>query len=349
MRLQLDRMQISIRGASSHMFHLLVMLSMMFLVHSFNVFHIQPSKPYRSIDTALLGIVSRNWLKDDKSHKEIYGIPPEDQKQEFGAGDSPGFETEPEWLELFPPQGRNTVPEILREYPDYPSLAPDDPLFIDMPWPSEAGPEASAFGRHMQWRRGLTDGERRRWQQWAIYHRMMKKHHFGYSLEDFIFQNMLRDLYQRADTAKESGFVMEESMWRALALKNKDEQETEVRAVMQSLYSAFNRKNYDELRTLWLPDDSVELIIPGCDKARGANEVSNLYRQVIKDSRPFGSVDAKIVSVNSNGYVAVVQTIEIVGSGTELKVLKRKTAIAPPSTKPPGINIPHPCILSNTF
>ena len=115
------------------------------------------------------------------------------------------------------------------------------------------------------------------------------------------------------------------------------------------MYSAFNRKNYDELRTLWLPDDSVELIIPGCDKARGANEVSNLYRQVIKDSRPFGSVDAKIVSVNSNGYVAVVQTIEIVGSGTELKVLKRKTAIAPPSTKPPGINIPHPCILSNTF
>ena len=321
---------------------LLFAFQMLFLVHSFNAFHRQPTIPHRTIDTALAGIVSRNWLKDDKSHKEIYGLPPVDERQEFGANDSPGFETEPEWLELFPPQGRNSVPEIEREYPDYPSLAPDDPLFIDMPWPSESGPEASAFGRHMQWRRGLTDGERRRWQQWAIYHRMMKKHHFGYCLEDFIFQNMLRDLYQRADTAKELGFVTEESMWRALALKNKDEQETEVRAVIQSLYSAFNRKNYDELRTLWLPDDSVELIIPGCEKARGANEVSKLYRQAIKDSRPFGSVDAKIVSVNSNGFVAVVQTVEIVNSGTELKVLKKKTAIAPPSAKPPGTNTSYP-------
>ena len=278
--------------------------------------------------TALSGVVSKKWRGDDQS---TIG---DERVGEFADTQSEGFETEPEWLDLFPPRGRDTKPEIVRDYPDFASLAPDDPLFIDMPWPSEAGPEASAFGRHMQWRRGLTDGERRRWQQYAIYQRLMKKHHFGYALEDFVFQNMIRDIYQRADKAKAKSQLIEESMWRALALKHKDEQETEVKAVMKSLYSAFNRKNYDELRTLWLPDESVEMVLPGHEKARGSNEVQKLYRQIIKNSRPFGSVDAKVVSVNSNGFVAVVQTVEIVGPGTELKVLKKKTAGPAPVTKP---------------
>ena len=89
---------------------------------------------------------------------------------------------------------------------------------------------------------------------------------------------------------------------------------------MKSLYSAFNRKNYDELRTLWLPDDNVELTMPGYSKARGPNDVQKLYRQIVKDARPFGSVEAKVVAVNSNGFVAVVQTVEVVAPGTDLKV-----------------------------
>jgi hypothetical protein len=43
---------------------------------------------------------------------------------------------------------------------DYTQLKSDDPRFLDMPWPTEAGPESAAFARHMQWKRRLSDGER---------------------------------------------------------------------------------------------------------------------------------------------------------------------------------------------
>jgi hypothetical protein len=116
---------------------------------------------------------------------------------------------EPSWLEMFPPPNRasamgaaagksgGAVP-IERQYPDFTELKPDDPLFLDMPWPTEAGPEASAFGRHMQWRRKLTDGERIRWQKWAVYQRLLSKDHFQYSVEDYVSQNMIRESNQRA-------------------------------------------------------------------------------------------------------------------------------------------------------
>lgn len=58
----------------------------------------------------------------------------------------------------------------------------------------------------------------------------------------------------------------------------------------------------------------------------GQNEVQKMYKQIIKDSRPFGSVEARIVSVDCYGYVAVVQTVEVVGPGTELKFVKKKNA-----------------------
>ena len=51
-----------------------------------------------------------------------------------------------------------------------------------------------------------------------------------------------------------------------------------------------------------------------------------MYRQVIKESRPFGAVDARVVSVVCNGYIAVVQSIETVVPGTELKFAKKKNA-----------------------
>jgi hypothetical protein len=68
------------------------------------------------------------------------------------------FENQPAWLNLFP-KDRMKDREMLRDYPDFANLEPNDPLFLDMPWPTDAGPEASAFGKHMQWRRGLSDGE----------------------------------------------------------------------------------------------------------------------------------------------------------------------------------------------
>lgn len=43
---------------------------------------------------------------------------------------------------------------------DYSSLAVDDSLFADMPWPTESGTaESKAFANHIQWKRKLSDGE----------------------------------------------------------------------------------------------------------------------------------------------------------------------------------------------
>ena len=89
-------------------------------------------------------------LAEDHGSIDESDIDPEDPYSE-------GFENQKEWLELFP--RKRDKPEMLREYPDFASLEPSDPLFLDMPWPTKAGPEASAFGKHMQWRRGLSDGE----------------------------------------------------------------------------------------------------------------------------------------------------------------------------------------------
>ena len=95
----------------------------------------------------------------------------------------------------------------------------------------------------------------------------MDKHHFKYSLDDYIVQNMVRDIKQKADVAAAKGFHIEESMWRATAKTFNEEQTAEITAVMKSFYSAFNRKNFDELRALWLPDEGVELTFPGLEKA----------------------------------------------------------------------------------
>ena len=95
------------------------------------------------------GVTLHLSAEDDKNPAED-DVDPEDPYSE-------GFENQKEWLKLFP--RKRDTPEMLREYPDFSSLEPNDPLFLDMPWPTKAGPEASAFGKHMQWRRGLSDGE----------------------------------------------------------------------------------------------------------------------------------------------------------------------------------------------
>jgi hypothetical protein len=51
-----------------------------------------------------------------------------------------------------------------------------------------------------------------------------------------------------------------------------------------------------------------------------------MYRKVIKDSKPFGAVEAKVVSVSCNGFIAVVQTVETIVPGTELKAALKKNA-----------------------
>lgn len=100
-------------------------------------------------DLPRAGVMLHLSAKDDENPEED-DVDPEDPYSE-------GFENQKEWLKLFP--RKRDTPEMLREYPDFASLEPNDPLFLDMPWPTKAGPEASAFGKHMQWRRGLSDGE----------------------------------------------------------------------------------------------------------------------------------------------------------------------------------------------
>jgi hypothetical protein len=51
-----------------------------------------------------------------------------------------------------------------------------------------------------------------------------------------------------------------------------------------------------------------------------------MYRKVIKDSKPFGAVEAEVVSVSCNGFIAVVQTVETIVPGTELKAAPKKNA-----------------------
>jgi hypothetical protein len=57
------------------------------------------------------------------------------------------------------------------------------------------------------------------------------------------------------------------SVYGAVAAQMKEIEETEVRAVMKAYYSAFNRMNFAEIATLWLPDDSTELALPGFARA----------------------------------------------------------------------------------
>jgi hypothetical protein len=61
-----------------------------------------------------------------------------------------------ELLEMFPDLHYSRP---LSDFPDFTTLSPDDPLFLDMPWPTERGPEATAFTKHLMWKRKLSDGE----------------------------------------------------------------------------------------------------------------------------------------------------------------------------------------------
>lgn len=62
--------------------------------------------------------------------------------------------------EMYPTRvSKQNMEKDSRGYPNYAELPPDDPLFLDMPWPEETGPESSAFARHFQWKRKLSDGE----------------------------------------------------------------------------------------------------------------------------------------------------------------------------------------------
>jgi len=243
---------------------------------------------------------------------------------------------------------------------DFTKLKSDDPLFLDMPWPKESGPESAAFARHMQWKRRLSDGERIRWHRWAVYKRLRVKNLFQYSPEDFVLQSMLKTLHSSGDgsggeSVSGSGSIESGSggvdasiengsmsgsgsrssrgsrgiqltgspavdgvLFRTMAKGLVSIEEDEVRGVMAAYYSAFNRGNFDEIRAFWLPDDNSELLFPGYEKARGGLAIDKLYRHMVREAKPFGSVDATIKSIQCYGYLAVVHAVEVVGEGSAI-------------------------------
>lgn len=289
--------------------------------------------------SVLYSVVRKKWQERDEN---LFGNGSDDDEQLLENVNDKS------WLQLFP-RAKQTVPEVERACPDFAKLKPDDPLWLDMAWPTEAGPEASAYARHLQWKRRLSDGERLRWQKWAIYQRLLKKDTFHYSVEDYVFQNMLRSFTEQAmkkttvnsnklqhnndnnnaqiiaaSSDEDSMMNVEAGLWQSIPISYKHEEEVEIRAVLKAYYSALNRRNYDAVRTLWLPDNNVELVLPGFAKARGYLDVDRLFKKMVKESKPFGSIDTNIVQVSVLGYVAVAQTIETVNVGTELKIAQRK-------------------------
>lgn len=186
---------------------------------------------------------------------------------------------EPTWKEMFPLSSKHHRPSkaIKRDYPDFASLQPDDPLFLDMAWPTQAGPEASAFARHMQWRRGLSDGERLRWQKWAIYARLLSaqtlSHHFQHTAADYVMQNLQKDAFNKALRYAASGKLTESSAWGAIGYGFVHDEIEEARTVVQSYYSALNRNNFDQIKTLLLPDVETCAVFPGYEKVVGFGNV----------------------------------------------------------------------------
>eukprot|EP01039_Chlorochromonas_danica_P000261 gene261-280_t len=211
---------------------------------------------------------------------------------------------------------------------DYSLLKPDDPFFLDMPWPTEVGPAATAFSRHMAWKRRLSDGERKRWQRWAIYRRNADKNLFRYSIEDYIKQNLLVLLDKRGSSINPASQKksVDGAVWSSLAKGFRSVDEEEVTSVVKAYYSAFNRKGLDELRMLILPDDETEISFPGFGKARGHYEIEKLLHKVMRESKPLGKVDARIISVKVVGNVAVVYSIETVGPNPANRSRKSKPA-----------------------
>jgi hypothetical protein len=137
----------------------IVLQLLVFFGLCYSLFNRSP-RIFAPIRTSQSFIVEKNSLQLSKTR--ISSSKQHDTNNDQGDIDSEdpyseGFENQPEWLELFP--RKRGEPELLRDYPDFVNLEPNDPLFLDMPWPTKAGPEATAFGKHMQWRRGLSDGE----------------------------------------------------------------------------------------------------------------------------------------------------------------------------------------------
>eukprot|EP01033_Poteriospumella_lacustris_P014630 gene14630-10461_t len=209
---------------------------------------------------------------------------------------------------------------------DFSKLKPDDPRFMLMPWPKIHGPAAQAYGRHFAWKRRLSDTERLRWEQWAIYQLSNEDHDpFQFQLEDYAKQHHWKALEENTARLISKG---EKSAGEQVAkrLEELRRQETEdVLRAMKAYYEAFNKKNMEHLLSFWLPNDQSELTLPGVPKMKGLRGVEEAYRQIFHGVFPMCTIEPHILGVQTFGNVAVVFTLEVPRKGADQRDTKKAT------------------------
>ncbi len=257
----------------------------------------------------LYGVVRRSYV--DNSDGDVNNDPPtakKDTEQDL----------ESNLREMFPLPGTISSTEARRykrEEPNWLELDVDDPMWLDMDWPTEASPEASAYARHLQWKRALPDGERVRWQKWAIYDRLQKKGKYEYAVEDFVRQDMVRTISNMALNYHENDRNLEANLWNTIAVGFEEDDKEEIKAVIESFYSAFNRKNFDEMRVLLLPSAETSCKLPGHGRVSGVGKAHQTYRRVLTTTKPLATVRPEVVGITTSGFVAVAHVMENVEPG----------------------------------
>lgn len=100
------------------------------------------------------GLIRSKWLKEGILNNDIIAKARGEENEEI----------DPYLLDLFPKgakyqHNQSQHQNIDDKDIDFDNLKEDDPIFLEMDWPTELGPKASAFARHLQWRRQLADVE----------------------------------------------------------------------------------------------------------------------------------------------------------------------------------------------
>ena len=106
-----------------------------------------------------------------------------------------------------------------------------------------------------------------RWKRWAVYQRFGERNLFQYSLQDYIHQQMQLEIQSKARDSLLRNDSLSASIFNVMDTGLQATEREEVEAVVLAYYSALNRKNFEEVRAMWLPDDNSELLLPGQDKA----------------------------------------------------------------------------------
>ena len=103
-----------------------------------------------------------------------------------------------------------------------------------------------------------------RWQKLAVYQRSMLKNKFDYSIEDYIAQSLAFEIKSQAVKAPSE---WEAATWRSIAEGRLLCDQDDIHSTIDAFYSALNRKSFDDLHVLLLPDENTVFTLPGYSTA----------------------------------------------------------------------------------